>query len=61
MGARVMINGTWYYLIQTELMVRGAPFNHHDTNTLKMVGEPVLNPWAKIVKERATDSPAKAD
>jgi hypothetical protein len=42
-------------------MVRGAPFNHHDTNTLKMVGEPVLNPWAKIVKERATDSPAKAD
>ena len=39
--------------IQTELFVRGAPFNHHDTNTLKLVAPPKLNPLAVIVNDRA--------
>ena len=46
-------DGSWTYLIQTELFVRGAPFNHHDTNTLKLVAPPKLNPLAVIVNDRA--------
>jgi len=46
-------DGSWSYLIQTELFVRGAPFNHHDSNTLKLVAPPKLNPLAVIVKDRA--------
>jgi hypothetical protein len=44
---------SWTYLIQTELFVRGAPFNHHDSNTLKLVAPPKLNPLAVIVNDRA--------
>src|SRR6476620_8220371 len=47
-------DGSWSYLIQTELFVRGAPFNHHDSNTLKLVAPPKLNPLAVIVNDRAT-------
>ena len=47
-------DGSWTYLIQTELFVRGAPFNHRDTNTLKLVAPPKLNPLALIVNDRAT-------
>jgi hypothetical protein len=47
-------DGSWTYLIQTELFVRGAPFNHRDTNTLKLVAPPKLNPLAVIVNGRAT-------
>ena len=48
-------DGSWTYLIETELLVKGrdVPFNHHDTNTLKRVGEAVLNPLAAILKDRA--------
>jgi hypothetical protein len=46
---------SWTYLIQTELMVKGAaqPFNHHDTNTLKRVAAAGPNPLAAILSERA--------
>ena len=48
-------NGSWTYLIETELMVKGRdlPFNHHDTNTLKLVKRPASNPLAAILKDRA--------
>lgn len=46
-------DGSWTYLIETELFVRGAPFNHHDTNTLKLVEAPKPNPWAVIERDRA--------
>jgi hypothetical protein len=44
-------DGSWTYLIETELLVRGRPFNHHDTNTLKLVEAPTLNPLAVILKD----------
>jgi hypothetical protein len=46
-------DGSWTYLIETELFVRGAPFNHHDSNTLKLVEAPKPNPWAVIERDRA--------
>lgn len=46
-------DGSWTYLIQTELFVRGAPFNHRDANTLQLVAPPQLNPLAVIVNDRA--------
>jgi hypothetical protein len=35
--------------------VKGAaqPFNHHDTNTLKLVEAPAPNPLAMILRDRA--------
>jgi hypothetical protein len=48
-------DGSWTYLVETELLVRGAPFNHHDSNTLKLVEAPTLNPLALIVKDRKQD------
>ena len=33
--------------------MRGAPFNHRDSNTLKLVAPPKLNPLAVIVNDRA--------
>ena len=41
---------SWTYNIQTELQVKGReqPFDHHDTNTLKLVEPPTLNPLALI-------------
>ena len=50
-------DGSWTYLTATELMVRGKPFNHHDTNTLKRVGAPVLNPLADIQSNRTAKKP----
>jgi len=46
---------SWTYLIQTELMVKGAqqPFNHHDTNTLRRVAAAAPNPLAAILSARA--------
>ena len=46
-------DGSWTYVVETGLFVRGAPFNHHDTNTLKLVEAPTLNPLALILKERS--------
>lgn len=49
-GCAITFNGdgTWTYDIRTELIVKGQsqPFNHHDTNTLKLVAPPPLNPLA---------------
>ena len=46
-------DGSWTYDIKTELLVHGSPFDHHDTNTLKLVGAPAPNPLAVILKDRA--------
>lgn len=43
-------DGTWSYVSDTMLMVRGrdALFQHRDHNRLTKIAEPDLNPWAKI-------------
>ena len=43
-------DGSWTYNIATELLVKGGnqPFDHRDTNTLKLVEAPTLNPPAII-------------
>src|SRR6266404_3654663 len=48
-------DGSWTYVIETELLVKGRdqPFNHHDTNTLQLVGAPTPNPLAIIASDRA--------
>jgi hypothetical protein len=48
-------DGSWTYLIATELLVKGRdqPFNHHDSNTLKLVAAPAPNPLAVILRDRA--------
>lgn len=48
-------DGTWSYVSDTMLMVKGRDesFLHRDHNRLTKVGEPDLNPWAKIVKGAA--------
>lgn len=45
-------DGSWSYVSDTSLMVRGrdTPFQHRDTNTLKKIGAPDLNPWLRIVR-----------
>ncbi len=45
-------DGTWSYISDTTLIVRGRdePFLHRDRNTLSKVGEPDLNPWLRIVR-----------
>ena len=49
-------DGSWSYVSDTTLMVKGQsePFLHRDRNRLVKVAEPDLNPWAKIVKGAAT-------
>lgn len=48
-------DGSWTYLTDTELIVGGAPqpFNHHDTNTLRLIKEPEPNPLARILAAMA--------
>ncbi|GAA0865065.1 heme-binding beta-barrel domain-containing protein [Sphingopyxis soli] len=48
-------DGSWSYVSDTMLMVKGRdePFLHRDHNRLSKIGEPDLNPWAKIVKGAA--------
>lgn len=45
-------DGTWSYLSDTTLMVKGQdkPFLHRDRNTLSKIAEPDLNPWLRIVR-----------
>ncbi len=43
-------DSSWTYEIQTELQVKGQPFDHHDTNTLQLIEPPRLNPLAVILK-----------
>lgn len=47
-------DGSWSYVSDTMLMVRGRsePFQHRDRNTLVRVSEPEPNPWQKIVAGR---------
>jgi hypothetical protein len=44
-------DGSWRYVIDTTLMVRGRtePFVHRDRNRLHKVAEPEPNRWARIV------------
>lgn len=44
-------DGSWSYVSETTLMVRGRaePFNHRDVNTLVKVAEPTPNPLAVLV------------
>ena len=48
-------DGSWSYVSDTTLMVKGRdePFLHRDRNMLVKVAEPDLNPWAKIVRGAA--------
>lgn len=48
-------DGSWSYVSDTMLMVKGRdePFLHRDHNRLRKIGEPDLNPWAKIAKGAA--------
>jgi hypothetical protein len=41
-------DGSWSYVSDTTLFVRGKPFQHHDVNRLTRVAEPVRNPLAAI-------------
>lgn len=45
-------DGTWSYVSDTTLIVKGRdePFLHRDRNKLVKVAEPDLNPWAKIAR-----------
>lgn len=45
-------DGSWTYVSETTLLVRGrdTPFLHRDTNTLRKIAEPDLNPWARIAR-----------
>ena len=47
-------DGSWTYDIRTELLVKGRaqPFDHHDTNTLKLVEAAKPNPLAAILNAR---------
>ncbi|HEV8407889.1 MAG TPA: heme-binding beta-barrel domain-containing protein [Sphingomicrobium sp.] len=48
-------DGTWSYVIETTLTVRGQadPFIHRDANTLTKIGQPSLNPLMQIRSGRA--------
>jgi hypothetical protein len=47
-------DGTWSYLSDTTLVVRGRtePFTHRDRNTLTRVAEPAPNPLMRIIAAR---------
>jgi hypothetical protein len=45
-------DGSWSYISDTTLVVRGTPFQHRDRNTLNKVADADLNPWARIVRDK---------
>jgi len=48
-------DGSWSYVSDTTLIVRGKdPFLHRDRNRLTKVAEPDLNPWLKKVRADGT-------
>jgi len=50
-------DGTWSYVQETTLVVRGhGPFIHHDQNRLTRTKEPLPNPWARIIAGRVATS-----
>ena len=52
-------NGSWSYVQETILMVRGQaePFIHRDRNTLAKVSEPKPNPLMQILSARSAKPP----
>ena len=44
---------SWSYLIESDMIVQGKAFDHHDTNTLHRVAPPEPNPLALIDKRKA--------
>jgi len=48
-------DGSWSYVTETTLMVRGRnePFNHRDANHLHKISEPQPNPLARILAGKA--------
>jgi hypothetical protein len=55
-------DGSWSYVIDTELMVHGrdVPFAHQDRNTLYRTGEAKPNPWAAILAARKAAAASKS-
>ena len=49
------VDGSWSYVLETTLAVRGQPdtFCHRDTNTLRKVAEPQPNPLMRILAARS--------
>lgn len=46
-------DGTWSYVQETMLMVRGqGPFTHRDENRLTKTAEPRPNPWQQIIQAK---------
>ena len=47
-------DGSWSYVQDTTLIVRGreAPFSHTDRNTLTRIGDPVPNPWFRTLRAK---------
>jgi hypothetical protein len=45
-------DGSWSYVQETTLIVRGQPFIHNDRNRLIRVAEPKPNPWQAIEAAR---------
>jgi hypothetical protein len=43
-------DGSWSYVLDTMLFVRGAPFQHRDVNTLVRIAEPTPNPLMLLGK-----------
>ncbi|MFL6720654.1 MAG: FABP family protein [Sphingomonas sp.] len=56
-------DGTWSYVLDTTLAVRGQPglFDHRDRNTLVKVAEPTPNPLAQIETRRKAAGSVKAE
>jgi hypothetical protein len=50
-------DGTWSYMIETTLTVRGQadPFTHRDVNTLTRIGEPSPNPLMQMLTSKASE------
>jgi hypothetical protein len=46
-------DGSWSYVLDTMLSVRGQPFQHRDVNTLTKVAEPKPNPVLLLTPESA--------
>jgi hypothetical protein len=54
-------DGSWSYVSDVSLIVRGRPepFRHLDRNRMTKIGEPDLNPWAKIIRDGKARPSAK--
>jgi hypothetical protein len=50
-------DGTWSYVLETTLAVRGqsGPFTHRDHNTLVRIAEPEPNPWMQILRSKTAE------